>query len=153
MKRIISHRANLDGPNKDTENSPHQIAKCLELGLDVEIDVWSVNGKVYLGHDTPEYEIEYSFLENEKLWCHAKNHDAMEIMSNNTNINSFWHQTDDYTVTTKGFVWCYPGIFLIPNSIAVTPENTDYSLQELKRCYAVCTDYSLKYKELLLEQE
>jgi hypothetical protein len=51
---IIAHRALLNGPNKALENQPSSIEKAIELGFYVEIDVWSVNHKWFLGHDKPE---------------------------------------------------------------------------------------------------
>lgn len=146
---IISHRANLDGINKDTENNPNQILKCLDYGFDVEIDVWSIGDKFFLGHDEPQYEIDYTFLQNDKLWCHAKNNESLKKMIDNKKINCFWHQNDDYTLTSKNFIWVYPNKQLVDNSIAVMPENTNYSVENLKRCYAVCTDKPIYYKNLL----
>jgi hypothetical protein len=48
---IISHRGNLYGPDKENENKPDQIQKVLNLGYYVEIDVWFIDEKLYLGHD------------------------------------------------------------------------------------------------------
>ena len=73
MKYFISHRGNLQGPDKNQENSPDYVQTALEKGYDVEIDVWFVNDVFYLGHDKPQYQIDESFLKNDKLWCHAKN--------------------------------------------------------------------------------
>jgi len=149
--KIICHRANLDEETKKLENKPEQILRCIKLGFDVEVDVWSFDDNIYLGHDKPQYKIDYTFLQNKNLWCHAKNYHALKNMINNTKINCFWHQNDDYTVTSKGFMWCYPNIQLMDNSIAVMPEITQYSLQDLKRCYAICTDKPFYYKKLLGE--
>ena len=151
--KIISHRANLSGAVKNLENKPEQILYCIELGFDVEIDVWYINKKLFLGHDEPQYEIEFKFLKNKNLWCHAKNYNALEIMINEREINCFWHQNDDYTITSKGFMWCYPNIQLINNAIAVMPENTNYSLIDLQKCYAICTDKPQYYKKLLNTME
>ena len=147
--KIICHRANLDDDNKNLENNPIQIKKCINLGFDVEIDVWYINQKFMLGHDFPLYEVSYSFLQNNKLWCHAKNYDGLKNMINNNKINCFWHQNDDYTITSKGFMWCYPNIKLVDNSIAVMPEITSYSIQQIRKCYAICTDKPLYYKNLI----
>jgi len=149
--KVICHRANLDDDSKNLENNPIQIKKCINLEFDVEIDVWYINQKFMLGHDFPLYEVNYSFLQNNKLWCHAKNYHALKNMINNTKINCFWHQHDDYTITSKGFMWGYPNVQLMDNSIAVMPEITQYSLQDLKRCYAICTDKPFYYKKLLGE--
>ncbi|MFM1840066.1 MAG: Paramecium bursaria Chlorella virus [Bacteroidota bacterium] len=150
--KIICHRANLYGPSKDLENKPEQILDCIKLGFDVEIDVWNIDNEFYLGHDGPQYKVDYNFLKNKNLWCHAKNYEALKSMIHDNNINCFWHQNDDYTLTSKNFMWCYPNIRLINNAIAVMPETTDYSIEDLKKCYAICTDYPFRYKDILDEK-
>ena len=70
---LISHRGNIDGPNEAMENNPIYINTALESGYDVEVDVYSVSGKCFLGHDIPQYEVEWDYLSNSKFWCHAKN--------------------------------------------------------------------------------
>jgi hypothetical protein len=79
-----------------------------------------------LGHDEPLYLINEEFLENENLWCHAKNEDAFHKMLQNSKIHCFWHQTDDYTLTSKGICWVFPNKKVNENSIWVLPEHTIY---------------------------
>lgn len=50
--KIISHRGNLNGPNKQTENTIESIKLAINLGFDVEIDVWYIDNILYLGHDS-----------------------------------------------------------------------------------------------------
>ena len=77
---LISHRGNIDGKLSEYENNPNYILAAIDLGYDVEIDVWFIDGKFMLGHDEPTHEVDYKFLMNEKLWCHAKNLDALTEM-------------------------------------------------------------------------
>ena len=37
-------------------------------------------------------------------------------------VHCFWHQEDDVTLTSKGYLWTYPNKQLTPKSIAVLPE-------------------------------
>ena len=55
---LISHRGNISGENPEKENHPEYIDKAISLGYDVEIDVWDDSGKIVLGHDVPQYEID-----------------------------------------------------------------------------------------------
>lgn len=137
---LISHRGNIDGKS-EKENHPDYIQEALELGYDVEIDVWYTDS-FYLGHDEPTYKIDENFLENNRLWCHAKNEKALEKMLSNKNIHCFWHQEDDYTITSKNFVWVYPNKKLVANSICVLPEiyNSDIS-----GSIGICSDYIENY--------
>jgi hypothetical protein len=143
--KLISHRGNLSGPNPKDENSPAYIEAALNKGFDVEIDVWIVNGRLLLGHDIPQYPTTYEFLSNKKLWCHAKNCDALFALRSRPPIHCFWHQQDDYTITSKGIVWVYPGKRLLPQSVAVKPEQI-YLEDELEICSGICSDYILQFK-------
>jgi hypothetical protein len=61
-----------------------------------------------------------------------------------SDLNYFWHQEDVLSLTSKKYIWVYPGKQPIENSIAVMPEieNDDISL-----CLGICSDYILKYKK------
>ena len=134
---LIAHRANLTGPNYATANTPEQIEKVLAKGLNCEVDVWKVFDKFFLGHDEQRYKVSKKFLKNKKLWCHAKNLAALESMLYN-NIHCFWHETDKFTVTSKGYIWTFPGEEVGDRSVIVHKDR-DWKLKY--DCYAVCTDY------------
>ena len=145
---LISHRGNLNGRIPEYENNPVYIDKALSRGFSVEIDVWFKNGKWYLGHDLPQYEIEFDYLKNNnkelpKLWCHAKNIEALNKMTGHTDIHCFWHQEDDVTLTSRNFIWTYPGKQLTENSICVLPEKND---EIPKKCLGICSDFIVNYK-------
>ena len=61
--KLISHRGNLNGPNKEHENHPDYIWEALQAGYEVEIDVWWVDGKFKLGHDEPQYDFPFELIE------------------------------------------------------------------------------------------
>lgn len=149
--KIIAHRANIGGPNLNIENSLEQIDKCINLGYDVEIDVRLENKSFYLGHDNPEYKVTISWLQERKdrLWIHCKNFECLDIFSSNfCDFNYFWHQEDDYTITSKSIIWSYPGKNYNNNTVIVMPEwNTD-NLEDLKdaSCFGICTDYPERIK-------
>jgi len=139
----ISHRGNLIGPNPKKENSPSYIIESLNRGFNVEIDVWFENNKFYLGHDSPKYEVDYKFLINEMLWCHAKNIDALLEMKKYV-IHYFWHENDLVTLTSKNYIWAYPSKDFPKNSIGVLPEKND---SNIINCRGICSDIILNYKE------
>lgn len=140
--KIISHRGNLNGSNISTENSITAINVALFHGFDVEIDVWYKNSKWYLGHDKPQYLINKSFLQNKKLWCHAKNLHSFHLMLKDKRINCFWHQNDDFALTSKGYIWTYPQRDTEANSIIVLKDKND---RIPKKCFGICTDFPLLY--------
>lgn len=142
---IISHRGNLFGPNTAHygENHPSSIQHVLWDGYHAEVDVWLIKNKFILGHDKPEFEVDDTFFDNDRLWVHCKNIEALFKLKNNKLINSFFHDKDDCTLTSQGFIWTYPKNLLITNkSIAVMPElvpEWDYS-----NAFGICTDF-IKY--------
>jgi len=139
---LISHRGNTNGKQPGLENMPEYIESAVELGYDVEIDVWYNNG-FWLGHDDPRYKIDISFLMNSKLWCHAKNGEALYEMRKYDNIHTFWHQTDDFVLTSQGLIWTYPKKQLYSNSICVLPE-LGYQ-GDISQCYGICSDFISRY--------
>lgn len=138
---LISHRGNINGIQKSKENDPNYINRAIEGGFDVEVDVRYNKGKFFLGHDYDQYEIDKNFLLNEKIWCHAKTTTALSAL-HQIGAHYFWHQEDDYTITSKGFIWTYPGKKLLPNSICVLPEDANYI--EIN-CLGICSDFIEKY--------
>jgi len=139
MMKIISHRGNLFGSSKERENNFSAIKECFIFDFDVEVDVWYYKNNYYLGHDKPTTCITKEFLLNEKLWCHAKNLDALKQMLEDK-IHCFWHQNDDYTLTSRGYIWTYPGKEVSKNSVIVSNEKIK------QPCFGVCTDYPIKFK-------
>lgn len=143
--KLIAHRGNINGPNLDKENCPDYIETALKCGYNVEIDVWYIDNKWHLGHDKPDYEVKFSFLLNHKFWLHAKNGNALYHLLQDHNCNVFWHTTEDWVLTSKGYIWTYPNKLLYENSICVMPE-LGYN-GNLKACYGICSDFASRYEK------
>lgn len=167
--KFVAHRGNLEGPNSEWENHPNYIEETIQEGFDVEIDVWSIKGSYYLGHDKPEHRVKLDwFLSHERsLWCHAKNLEALQSLLL-TDFHCFWHQEDTYTLTNQGWIWTYPGNPLSYHSIAVMPERGGFTVPSfeslisfdccralpeseeeylVKPIAGICSDYLLKYHD------
>ena len=146
MPILIAHRGNVEGPSPEYENKPNYVFGCLRAydNIHVEIDVWRVDGELLLGHDSPQYSINDAFLVDARLWCHAKNLDAFEHMLNNPLVHCFWHQEDDFTLTSRGYIWTYPDMPLCEKSICVQPEE-DIKLPPVA---GICSDFIGKYGEV-----
>jgi hypothetical protein len=141
---LISHRGNLNGKS-DLENDPTYVSTALSKNYDVEIDIWYVDHKLYLGHDEPQYEIDLEWLLTNisKLWIHCKNANAIIYFNDLKHpFNYFWHENDLMTLTSKKFMWVYPGKQPIKNSIAVMPEKFG---DDTTNCYGICSDYVENY--------
>ena len=143
---FISHRGNLDGPVSQYENTPDYIQLALDNGFEVEVDVWFIDGELYLGHDTGIHSLPKGWVNDRRLWFHCKNISALDYFKKFDKVKYFWHQEDDYTLTSNRKIWTYPGKPLMPGSVAVVPE-VSYK-GNLWDCHAICTDFVYKYKRL-----
>jgi hypothetical protein len=141
---LISHRGNIDGKKPHLENQPQYIDEAIDLGYDVEIDLWFIDGRVYLGHDEPQYEVDDSWLgeRTDKLWVHCKNVESLNWIRS-TILHYFWHEEDTLTLTSENYIWVYPGKQPIIGSIAVMPERCN---DDVSKCIGICSDYIKKYE-------
>ena len=145
---LISHRGNVNGRFESHENEPNYIDSAIDKGYDVEVDVWYKGGILYLGHDEPQYGIEFRWIRDRitKLWLHCKNIDALLFFKEcGYPLNYFWHQKDDVTITSLGYFWTYPGKQLTKNSVAVMPEIYN---DDITKCVGVCSDNIINYKKI-----
>lgn len=151
--KLIAHRGNIDGSNPLKENKPDYIDEAISKGYDVEIDVRYnlFENKFYLGHDEEQYVVTPYWLAQrmDNLWIHCKNIDALYHFSSNTGgYNYFWHQEDDFTLTSKGYIWTYPGKTYTLKSVIVMPEwklnISNFKDLLVYGSYGICTDY-VKY--------
>lgn len=150
--KLIAHRGNINGRNLKAENRPDYIDCTIQLEYDVEIDIWKTNKKLFLGHDTPQYEITIDWINDRShvLWVHCKNVEVLEFLNNYiapAEINYFWHETDTVTLTSKKYIWAHPGKQPIKNSIAVMPELNQENVFD---CKGICSDFISNYKDKLL---
>ena len=138
---LIAHRGNINGRFESWENEPTYIDKAIKEGFDVEIDVWYKDNILWLGHDKPDYDVDFRWFKDRisKLWIHCKNIEAVEFFSSvEYDFNFFWHQEDTLTLTSKKYIWAYPGKQPIVNSIAVMPEINE---DDISQCLGICSDY------------
>lgn len=141
--RFIAHRGNMFGPNPSDENRVKYILYAMNMGYDVEIDIWYKNNDFYTGHDEPLEKIGLNILTSPKAWCHAKNIDALYWLMNYDDINCFMHDRDEATITSHGYIWTLPGRKLTRDSVCVSlGDEVDTTL----KCYGVCSDYAQNWK-------
>lgn len=164
--KIISHRANLYGPNtaktsfgkEVPENHPEAILLAEALGFMVEVDVHGVNGRLVLGHDEPLFEAPEALLNANNCIFHAKNLEAIPDLIGR-GLHWFWHQEDKLTMTSRGLMWCYPGTFISDKyHVATHTILLDFGVRAetlkylepwrdppAKHFWGVCTDYPYEY--------
>jgi len=139
--KLIAHRGNINGRDLSTENTPDQITACIKQGYDVEVDIRYDNGKLLLGHDDSQSEVTWWWLAGyaEHLWIHCKDFTTLTEFANNTSgYNYFWHQGDDYTLTSKRHIWSSDGKPYDKHTVIVVEGEPDVKEYD---CYAICSDY------------
>jgi hypothetical protein len=141
---IVAHRGNRFGRNPDLENHPDYLIEAINAGFHVEVDVWCdrKTDTLWLGHDDPRYKVSVDFLKHRFMWCHAKNIEALESMISN-HIHCFWHDSDKYTITSRGYFWCYPNNY---SAKGITVDLNDGVTSINHSVLGICTDIAEKWR-------
>ena len=141
--KLIAHKGNVNGPDPSKENTPEQIEWCIDNGYDVEIDIRynPDKDKFYLGHDEHQHEVNWWWLAGKSahLWIHCKDLTTLhEFTAKTSGYNYFWHQGDDYTLTSRGQIWASPGKPYKDDTVIVVENPEDVKEYD---CYGICSDY------------
>jgi len=150
--KIISHRGNLNGSNPKTENTPEQIDFALKKGFDVEVDLWKINDKFFLGHDEPHNEVSIEWLENRKqnLWIHTKNFHAFEtLLEIKRNFIFFYYTKEPLVLVSNGKIWTHSPKKIVNPKNCIIPllGEKDVLKSNFKNWFGVCTDYPIAFSE------
>lgn len=155
MKKIIAHRANLNGPSPK-ENTLNSIFNCLHnYNYDVEIDLFLIEKHIHIGHDLPTQTIlttkeflELFYTYRDRLWLHCKNIESLIFfLKIDEKFNFFGHNNDEFTLTSTGEIFARPGI-MNKNITCVMPEiiNANITTFDFNECKNILTDYPIKYE-------
>lgn len=146
--KLISHRGNINGKNIEMENHPSFIDTALNFSYDVEIDIWYIDGKLWLGHDEPQYEISLEWLElrSLSLWIHCKDMNSLSYFNEYSNtksnqFNYFSHDMDIGVLTSHNYIW---STHLYDRGILVLPEV--FNREPFGGTIGICSDVIQRYK-------
>jgi hypothetical protein len=142
--RWILHRGLMNGPDPEKENKEELLWKRLAEGWDIEVDVWLVDGSLWLGHDKPTDLLQdVRLLESHHTWIHCKNIPMLQYMTEKKPGGPFFsHDTDNAVLTSNGYIWCYPGFQAGRQSIVVMPERVPDMKVDMALIGGVCSDYT-----------
>lgn len=140
---IISHRGNIRGPIPDKENRPSYIDCAIGNGYHVEIDVRSIDGELWLGHDFPQYKVDHNWLDKRRnyLWLHCKN---LEAAKECWAYHSFCHTSDSFTYTSTGKMWLHDLSMKIDGNVIIPlidRDDVECFIPIGEKPFGVCTDY------------
>jgi|TARA_R110002074_G_scaffold162057_2_gene320486 hypothetical protein len=139
MPIFIAHRGNINGVNPEEENTLSYLRRAHEFGYGVECDLQVHNDVLYFGHDEPQEPVDYHFISQPNVFCHAKSVDTMIVLLN-SGVHCFYHQKDDMTLTSFGYMWCYPG-FHPKDKRAIWLDLGNIPIPSIdKKIYGICGD-------------
>jgi glycerophosphoryl diester phosphodiesterase len=140
---LISHRGNIDSVNNNRENTQSYIQEAIDLGYDVEIDVWCTSyDQLYLGHDKLDNYVKLDWLLNRKdnLWVHCKNFKALTKLIE-SDLRVFYHTNEDYTIISDKHIWAHNLENIDENCIIPLIDEIDIKGWIPKLVFGVCSDY------------
>jgi hypothetical protein len=149
LNRFICHRGNLQQKFVPDENKPDLLEQRIREGYSVELDVWYQKEKYWLGHDEPQYEVEFEWLMKnlESKYIHCKNGETFAHLLSKCgrlgyNANVFYHTNEDYALTSRGHIIVLPGKSLLHGSVNMMPEMAAIRrpLSEWNKTFAFCSD-------------
>lgn len=141
---LISHRGNISGQNGFTENTHEVIKKALSLGYYVEVDVrYDHSRGFYFNHDemdTPNIRENkyFAHFDTERMIYHAKDLKSLEMLKER-GYHYFFHDKEEYTITSQGWIWANIGSKLSSETVCVCPEKGFNG--NLMKCFGICSDF------------
>ena len=148
---IIAHRGRIEN-SKYQDNTLEAIKESLDKGLSVEIDLMKINERFYLGHDNPNFEIQLSEIDYDKVYIHMKTPHIIDTIK----ADFFFIENDSYALTKKNKIWTnYNNKEYNQDSIMCSAElvggnfNMNKIFSWAKKAHGICTDFPLTvYKNL-----
>jgi len=145
----ISYQGVFDGQNFDKANTPQQITNAFNAGYSCMVDVWRIDGILYIGTGQPVIEVTPKYLQTKRFWINALNTEMQEwIVTQPAKLypNYFWFNNvnENNPTTASGGQIITPGTIPISNSsILFLPEINDRGLFSTVhvRCYGICSSY------------
>jgi|TARA_B110000438_G_C15655316_1_gene581394 glycerophosphoryl diester phosphodiesterase len=144
MKQFIAHRGNTEGKQPDNENTIEYLLHAYELCGGIECDIRTHDGKLYYGHDEPLELVDTNLINQYQWYCHAKDLETLSTLMQ-MGAHVFWHQQDTITITSKGYIWCYPHIHHPDPMRAIwTDFEDEFTSMDQVGGYGLCGDKLIK---------
>ena len=89
----ISYLGIFDGKDYEDANTPPQISKALQAGFSCLIDVWRIDGVLYVGTESMPIEVTQKYIQGPRFYINCMNDEIKEwIVDQPTQLfpNYFW---------------------------------------------------------------
>lgn len=108
------------------------------------MDVWGLDGELFIGHDKPYLSVmPKEFINNSGVWAHAKNIEALKILSGNCQCKLFTHDREPIAIVEGGFFWTTNPDNVCQKTIFMDVEGVRYSPREIVNiltAHGICSD-------------
>ena len=139
MKQFIAHRGNLTGPEPTFENRIEYLLHAYDTCGAVEVDIQTHNGQLYFGHDDPQEPVVADLIMQDNWFCHAKDLESLSKLLE-LGAHTFWHQQDTVTITSRGYIWCYPDVYPVHERAVWLDFEDKFTDMELIGGWGLCSD-------------
>jgi hypothetical protein len=140
-KLFLSNRGNVDSQNPKKENTIDHLTNAYDRGFCLKTDIWVIKDSVVTGVGHPNHAINLERFSKDRLLIQARNPAALLFLLQ-ANYHCFWRETDELTITNKGFVLSFSSM-LFPNSILMKPE--DNMVIPDDNYLGICSDFISGY--------
>jgi len=156
----ISYQGIFNGSDYEDANTPKQIGKALSAGFSVNIDVWRIDNKLYVGNNQPTIEVTEKYIQGNRFWINAKNTDMQTWIATQPprlypNYFHFEASTPPppYATASNGKLITPGTVPINLNSVMYLPEINDRSLLTMVkvRAYAICSTYLKTIRRMRFE--
>ena len=140
---FISHRGNLSGIEKETENLPIRVLEAIKQGYMVMVNVWAIgNDNFALGELRPQYPVELDFLSQKTIICQAMTVQTMVVLMTKE-IHCFYRDCcNKVALTNGGLLWSDHNSELTVKSIYYMPEWNMRNPEDscMLKCFGICSN-------------
>jgi hypothetical protein len=152
-----SSNGNISHIDLERESSPDYILEAVKSGYKVRFCIRLMSDdNLWIGEHEAKYKIEdidFLFKNSKHFLIHCKNISSLHKLREidlKKQLHYYYHATDNVSISSKGyFLIDYGKRPLGENVIAMFPEDTDYQISDLKKCFGVCSGNIEFYKKLI----
>ena len=159
--QYISYQGIFNGTNFEDAATPKQITKSMNAGFSTLVNVWRIDGILYLGVFQPITQVTEKYLQGPRFYINAMNTEMQTWIVTQpikSYPNYFWFPTttESTPVTASNGKIITPGTVPVNNnSVIFLPEITDRAMFSTVHltCFGVCSNYLSFIKRMRNEGE
>jgi len=155
----ISYQGIFDGKDYEDANTPDQIGRSFNNGFSCMVDVWRIDGTLYVGPEAAPISVTDKYLQGNRFWIKCGNQETYDWFTTQSlrQYPNYFYQPNSMVnvLTSSNRLWTPGTVPVNDTSIIVLPELKDRGLLSTVhlRCYGVCSTYLTFIKRMRNEGE